>query len=94
VTEEELISRYIEPNPHKSTLAEAWLVGSAIPVWAIIGSVPGIGDDPSALAGAFGVSVDEIRAALAFYARHRSLIDARLAENEPVVAWPYSLVRG
>ena len=94
MTEEELIGRYIEPNPHKPTLAEAWLKDSAIPVWALIGSLPGVDHDPDARAEAYGVPIEAVRAALAFYDRHRCLIDARLAENATVVEWPYAPVRG
>jgi uncharacterized protein (DUF433 family) len=94
MSDEELIARYIEPNPHKPTLAEAWLKESAIPVWALIGSLPGVDHDPGALAEAFGIPIEAVQAALAFYDRHRSLIDARLAENETMFEWPYAHVGG
>ena len=94
MTEEELIARYLEPNPHKPTLAEAWLKDSGIPVWALIGALPGVDHDPERLADLYGVPVEAVQAALAFYRRHRCLIDARLAENEAVIDWPYAVVRG
>ena len=94
MSDEELIGRYIEPNPHKPTLSEAWLKDSAIPVWALIGSLPGVDHEPDRLAEEFGVSIEEVRAALAFYDRHRCQIDARLAEDATVLEWPYALVRG
>jgi hypothetical protein len=50
--------------------------------------------DPDALAEAYGVPIEAVRAALAFYNRHRCLIDARLAENATEIEWPYALAGG
>lgn len=94
VTEEELIGRYIELNPNKPWLSEAWLKGSGIPIWAMIGAFRGVDHDRARLAELYGVSIEAVRAVLAYYDRHRCEIDARLAENEAAVDWPYATAGG
>ena len=94
MTEEALIVRYIEPNPNRPHLAEAWLKESAVPVWAIIGALPAANGDLAAVAAAYDVPLAAVEAAMAFYRRHQCLIDARLAENEPDPVWPYADVTG
>jgi uncharacterized protein (DUF433 family) len=94
VTEEELIGRYVELNPHKPWLAEARLIGSAISVWALVGALPAVDGDLDKLAAAYDLPREAVDAAMAFYRRHRCLIDARLAANDPTPAWPYAAARG
>lgn len=80
--EQTLIDRWIQPNPHKSTSAdEHWLVGSAVPVWAIIGYLPVVNWDAERAAKDYQVPVEAVDAALAYYRRHQVLIDNRVAEN-------------
>jgi hypothetical protein len=88
MTDEQLIAHNIEPNPHKPTVDEAWLKDSANPVWALIGSLPGVDHNPDRLGEDFGVPIEVVRAAWAFYARHRCFIDARIAQNDTMVQWP------
>jgi uncharacterized protein (DUF433 family) len=94
MSDDELIGRYLEPNPHKPSLAEVWLKGSGIPVWALIGAFPGVDRNSERLAELYGVPLDAVRAALAFYERNRCLIDARIEENEAAIDWPYAVVNG
>ena len=44
LTDEELIARYIEPNPHYPWLDEARLVDYGVSVWALVGDYKVVGD--------------------------------------------------
>lgn len=78
-----LIARHVGPHPATPGLDEYWLVDPGIPVWAITGAYRaerGNADDVAALYRLSGKQVD---AALAYYDRHREVIDNRLAQNQP-----------
>jgi uncharacterized protein (DUF433 family) len=81
MTNDELIKRYIEPNPWKPQAEEAWLIESAIPVWSLIGDWKANGRNAARVAQDFEISEEEVRAALAYYRRHKCAIDTRLAAN-------------
>ena len=81
MTDDELIARYVEPNPHKSSLAESRLIQSGVAVWALIAYWKGVGGDVACVAHDFDVPGEAVEAALAYYRRHKSLIDARLEAN-------------
>ncbi len=72
---------YIEPNPHRPGPAEAHLVDSAVPVWALIGHYQATGRDPQYVADSYEVPLDAVLAALAHYRQHQATFDARLAAN-------------
>ena len=78
---EALIARHIGPHPANPGIDEYWLKEPGVSVWAIIGSLEANGGDPDAVARLYHLSRDEMDAALAFYARHRAVIDNRLAQN-------------
>lgn len=77
-TQEELIARYIGRDPRKPGLDNSWLVDDGIPVWAIIGYWQGAAGNIEATARGFDISIDAVKAAVAFYERHQAVIDARL----------------
>lgn len=81
MTDDELIERYIEPNPHKPWASEARLIDYGVPVWALIGYLNGVDGDVDNTAKAYHVPKEAVQAAIAFYGRHRCVIDARLEEN-------------
>lgn len=76
-----LIARHIGPHPANPGLDEYWLKEPGVSVWAIVGSLEANGGDADAVARLYHLSRDELDAALAFYARHRAVIDNRLAQN-------------
>ncbi len=76
-----LVARYIELNPNRPGAGEARLVGYGIPVWAIIGHYQATGRDARYVADSYEVPLEAVQAALAYYRRHRSEIEARLAAN-------------
>ena len=79
--EQALIDRHIAADPHGRGPADARLADYGTPVWAIVGYLPAVGGDPVRVAEDYEVPLDAVRAALAYYRRHRALIDARLAAN-------------
>ncbi|MBI3978800.1 MAG: DUF433 domain-containing protein [Chloroflexi bacterium] len=83
---DELIRRHVEENPRKPGIDEVWLVGSSVPVWAIVGHYKAIGRNARQVAADYDVPVEAVEAALAYYRRHRAVIDARIKANEPARA--------
>lgn len=81
-----IIARYIAPNPQRPGAAEAVLVGYDIPVWAIIGYLRAVDGDLVQTAHDYRIPVEAFRAAIASYERHRDAIDSRLAANCMLVA--------
>jgi len=81
IHEEQLIEQYIELNPHKPWLAEARLKEYGIAVWALVGYLPAVEGDVNRVAADYEIPREAVDAALAYYHRHQSLIDARLQAN-------------
>jgi uncharacterized protein (DUF433 family) len=81
MNDEDLITQYIELNPHRPGLDEARLKSYGVAVWALIGYLPAVGNDVSQVAHDYDVPVEAVEAAIAYYRRHRPLIDARIAAN-------------
>jgi hypothetical protein len=61
--------------------AEAELSTSGVAVWAIIGHLKAVDWDESTTANDYGVSLEEVEAAVSYYKAHAQDIDARLAMN-------------
>lgn len=81
--DDELIARYIEENPWHPGPADVRLAESGVPVWALAGQHLAAAGDAAQLAADFAVPCEAVEAALAYYRRHRAVIDARLALNRP-----------
>jgi|GEM_PF-7077678 len=78
---DELIAEFIFlPDGHES-VAEARVARYGVPVWALIGYLPAANGDLGMIAEAYQLPLDAVLAAFAFYARHRTDIDARIAAN-------------
>jgi uncharacterized protein (DUF433 family) len=82
---ERLIARWIEPSPYLPGVDEARIRETGVPVWALIGYLPAVGDDPARVAHDYELPVEAVQAALAYYRKHRPAIDARLAQNAGTV---------
>ena len=76
-----LIDAWIEPDPYRAGEANARIREYGVHVWALIGHLWGMGGDVDQVAQDYDVPVDAVRAARAFYARHSTIIDARIAAN-------------
>jgi uncharacterized protein (DUF433 family) len=79
------LERWIEPNPFAPGLQEAQLVEYGIPVWALIAHLR-VAGDPQRVAEDYEVPLEAVEAALAYYALHRYLIDARIALNDAALS--------
>jgi uncharacterized protein (DUF433 family) len=77
-----LIERHIAPDPAGRGAAYARLRDYGTPVWALIGYLGGAAaGDVEQAAADYGIPGEAVRAALAYYARHKALIDAKLLLN-------------
>ena len=76
--ENDLIGRHIDAS---EGAAEArLLLGPS--VWALIAYFKGGAKrNPDVLAGAYGIPLEAVEAALAYYHRHKAAIDGRIAVN-------------
>jgi uncharacterized protein (DUF433 family) len=81
VTDQELIDNYIEPNPYRPGAAQARVVDYAVPVWALVGYLEAVHGDVARATHDYRLPVEAVEAALAYYRRHKILIDDRLAAN-------------
>lgn len=81
VTTQELIARWIEPDPRRPGPAEARLRDAKVAVWAIIGYLQMVGEDRRRAAAAYDIPLEAVEAAVAYYREHRAAVDARLAAN-------------
>ncbi len=77
-----LIEQYLEPNPNRPGSADWRVKGRGVSVWALIGYLQGpVAGNVEETARAYEVPASAVEAALAYYDRHREIIDARLAAN-------------
>ena len=76
LTDQELIDRYIDDNPPFESPERARVNETGVPVAALIMYWEGI-PDIQEVARAYDLTPIAVEAALAYYARHRDLIDAR-----------------
>jgi uncharacterized protein (DUF433 family) len=84
--EDELIRRYIVPDADRPRPDAARLKDSGTHVWAIIGHWYAVGQQAEYVADDYGIPQEAVEAALAYYDRHRALIDARLRMNAVRIA--------
>ncbi len=70
-----------DPNkPHDPT--EVRVSPSMVPVWALVGYWKAVGFKLAKVRADYGITSDELNAALAWYARHPTDIDVRLKQND------------
>lgn len=76
-----LIDRLVDVDPRGPAPADARLVDSGVSIWALVAYRDANLADLDAIARAYETSLEAIRAAFAFYRRHRGAIDGRIAAN-------------
>ena len=76
-----LITHWIEPNPHKSGSAEAWIGEYGVSVWALIGYLELNDWDADVTANDYRLPKQAVQVAIAYYKRNRTVIDARITTN-------------
>lgn len=81
MTDQELITRYIEQHPRKLGVSEARLAGSKVAVWALVGYLRMVDGDVDRVAADYDLPREAVDAALAYYRQHRAALDLRLAAN-------------
>ena len=77
----DLIEHYVEEDARHPGPARARLRPSGVDVWALVAQLPAMDGDTSRLAAAYGLSIDAVEAALAYYRRHKRLLDAQIMIN-------------
>jgi len=75
-TDDELIARWIEPAGR--TADEARVAPAGARVFRVVAEVELAGGDAAAAGRAYGLPPEAVAAALAYYRRHRPVIDARI----------------
>ena len=72
----------IVPDPnHPNDPTEVRVSPSMVPVWALIGYWRAVDCRPSKVCADYGITAEEMKAALRYYAGHRAEIDVRLMQN-------------
>ena len=79
--DDELIAGYIEQNPYYPGLDAARVKGYGVSVWAIIAYLHSVGGDVAQVATDYALPRKAVEATVAYYRRHKHLIDARIAAN-------------
>ena len=81
--EQRLIERHVDPSFDRyGGRADARLKESGASIWAIVTFLDVYEGDREEVAGHFGISREEIDAALAYYRRNKRFVDARITLNE------------
>jgi len=70
------IARCVEEGAAGARLRE-----SGVEIWALVAQLPAMDGDEVRLAAAYGLPPEVVRAAFAYYQRHKELIDAQIALN-------------
>ena len=78
---DDLIEKWIEPNPNRPGAFDVRLKEYCVPVWALVGFFRGMDGDISRVATAYDLPLEAVQAAVAYYERHTEIIDARIAAN-------------
>lgn len=77
---DDLIATWIEvaeyDGPHQARIKEY-----GTPVWALVGALPAYSFDGRTVAESYGLPWEVFQAAMAFYHRHKTVIDARVLLN-------------
>jgi len=81
--EQRLIATHVDPDFDRyGGRADARLKESGASIWAIVTFLDVYRGDRKEVASHFGISQEEIDAALAYYRRNKRFIDARITLNE------------
>ena len=81
MSSDDLIEQYIDANTHHRGAEEARLKRYGVSVWALIGYLQAWDFDVGRAARAYGVPLEAVEAALAYYRCNKDVIDARIAQS-------------
>ncbi|MBM3223388.1 MAG: DUF433 domain-containing protein [Candidatus Tectomicrobia bacterium] len=79
--DDKLIECYIEANACYPTQDEARLKKYGVAVWAVIAHLHAIGGNVALVAQDYALPKEAVEAAIAYYHKHKHLIDARIVAN-------------
>jgi uncharacterized protein (DUF433 family) len=82
--DDELIARYVETGPTQPAPDVARVIKTGASVTPLINWLRSVDWDIDKTAPAYALSVEAVEAAVAYYERHRDVIDARITLN---TAW-------
>ncbi|HEY8743982.1 MAG TPA: hypothetical protein VIU62_12825 [Chloroflexota bacterium] len=77
----DLIAQYVEDDVRRFGPAQARPRTSGVEVWVLVAQLPAMDHDVARLAVAYGLPIAAVQAAMAYYRRHKELIDAQIALN-------------
>ncbi len=80
--EQTLIERWIEPRNGKPGHAESVVAGYGVSVWALVNRWLHADGDVAQVMASYDLPEDAMRAVLAYYRRHKAVIDARILLEE------------
>lgn len=91
--EDELIARHIWVDPEGEGWAEARLADGGVAVWAIVAAADSAGGHEGAAVERYELSDEQLRAAMAYYRRHKALVDAVVLLSSPEAHSPAVVIR-
>ncbi|HVC32755.1 MAG TPA: DUF433 domain-containing protein [Chloroflexota bacterium] len=82
--DQQLIAKYLDLDTHRypGGRADARLRDAGVSVWAIVAFLRVYHGDVDQVAEHFGLSREQVEAALAYYQQNKKYVDARIALNE------------
>ncbi len=81
MTNDELITKWIELNPHKERKEEAVIRDTLVPVWSVVGYSEAYHGDLARVAEALAIPLEAVEAAMAYYMANKCVIDSRIEAN-------------
>ena len=77
-----LIERHIEQDPSRPGPADVRIIQYGVPVWRLIGSVHAVEGEAERVSHDYQIPVEAVEAAIIYYLRNKTAIDARLATKD------------
>jgi uncharacterized protein (DUF433 family) len=81
VTDQALIERYVESDPDQPGSNGARLRDHGVSIWALIAYYRAARGDIDRVAADYELPVEAVKAALAYYRKHKASTDARIADH-------------
>jgi uncharacterized protein (DUF433 family) len=81
LSQDQLIEKWIERDPYHRGRGDVRLKKYYVHVWALVGYAAGVGGDLAKIAEGYDIPLEAVEAAMAYYERHKLLIDDRIAAN-------------
>jgi uncharacterized protein (DUF433 family) len=81
MNEDDLIARWIAEDPDRPGAANARIAAHGVHVWALIGHLRAVEGKPWVVADDYELPVEAVEAAVVYYARNQTPIEAKLMAN-------------